>query len=448
MRQKRNVIKLGAIFAIASLTLVGCTAADESPNTAPDAEEQASASGDAEEQASASGDIVFWSALGGMDKVTEVFNESQDEINVTFEEIPNGPNGGYAKIAAAVSAGDGPDVAGIEYYALPQFVTAGALLSVGENFSEETTSKFSDAVMSLVTLGDSMYGLPYDAPPQIAWYRSDVLEAAGVGVPETWEDFEAAAIAVKEENPNQYLASFFTNDAPWFAALSAQAGAEWFAAEENAWNIDIAGEETEKVASYWQSLIDRDLVKAQGAFGEEWTSDLGDGTVAGALMASWSATSVRARTEASGQEDVWIAAQMPNWGTPATSLYGGTSFAVTRSTENPAAAAKFIEFLTTDPEAIRARGDIGSAFLAVPELSSVSAEVFDSSFFANDIWAEYAIAYDSLVDWSFGPSFNVTSSAITDNLSPSIENGTLLDALPIVQDATLGGLALSGLSVK
>lgn len=427
----RRAKTLGAVVVIASLTLVGCTAAEE---PAP---------------VEATGEITFWSALGGMADVVAAFNDSQDDITVTYEEIPNGNNGGYAKLAAAISAGDGPDVAGIEYYALPQFVTAGTLQPVGEFFGEEATAKFSDSVTNLVTLGGEVYGLPYDAPPMIAWYRADVLESAGVEVPETWEDFEAAAIAVKEANPDQYLASFFPNEAAWFAGLAAQAGANWFTAEDDAWTVDINGAETTDVADYWQSLIDRDLVKVQNAFGEGWTADLGSGTVAGALMASWSATSIRARTEASGQEGLWIAAQMPHWGEPATALYGGTSFAVTRSSENPAAAAKFIEFLTTDPRAIEARGDVGSAFLAVPELTSVSAGVFDSSYFANDIYAEYATAFDALVDgWSWGPSFQVTQSAITDTLATSITNGSLLDALPLIQDRTLGGLALSGLSVR
>lgn len=431
----RRATTLGAVVMSATLALAGCTAAAEDASTVDPAE--------------ASGEITFWSALGGMADVAAAFNASQDDITVTFEEIPNGNNGGYAKMAAAISAGNGPDVGGIEYYALPQFVTAGTLQPMGDYVSEDVMAKFSDSVKDLVTLGGEVYGLPYDAPPMIAWYRTDVLDAAGVEVPETWEEFEAAAIAVKEANPDQYIASFFPNEAAWFAGLAAQGGATWFSAADDAWTVDINGSETTDVADYWQSLIERDLVKVQNAFSEGWSADLGDGTVAGALMASWSATSVRARTEASGQEGLWIAAQMPHWGEPATALYGGTSFAVTRSSENPAAAAKFIEFLTTDPRAIEARGDVGSAFLAVPELTDVAAGVYDSSFFANDIYAEYATAYDTLVGgWSWGPSFQVTQSAITDTLATSITNGSLLDALPLIQDRTLGGLALSGLSVK
>lgn len=45
------------------------------------------------------GEITFWSSLAGLDKVTEAFNASQSNIKVTFETIPNGVNGGYAKLA-------------------------------------------------------------------------------------------------------------------------------------------------------------------------------------------------------------------------------------------------------------------------------------------------------------------------------------------------------------
>ena len=87
---------------------------------------------------------------------------------------------------------------------------------------------------------------------------------------------------------------------------------------------------------------------------------------------------------------------MPNWGTPAGAFYGGSSFNVTKSSKNPAAAAKFIEFLTTNPEAIKARGNTGSAFLAFPGLTPVAQKAYDASYFGNDIYAVFNKAYSTV----------------------------------------------------
>ena len=120
------------------------------------------------------------------------------------------------------------------------------------------------------------------------------------------------------------------------------------------------------MADFWQKMIDAEIVKVSQAFSDEWSRDLSNGTVAGVVGGNWSATGIQKRTEASGQKGKWIAAQLPNWDAPAGAFYGGSSFDVTKSSKNPAAAAEFIKYLTTSPEAIKARGNTGSAFLAFP----------------------------------------------------------------------------------
>ena len=290
-----------------------------------------------EEQAAPTGEITFWSSLSGMGDVAAAFNASQDDITVTFEEIPNGANGGYTKLAAAIESGTGPDVVGIEYYRLPGFVGSEQVVPLDGLVSEETLDGYSGQVRDLVTFGDATFGLPYDAPPLIMWYRQDVLDAAGVGVPETWDEFEDAARAVRASKPDAYLTSFFTNE-PQLAPLAWQAGATWFGVEDDHWKVSIDDKATQKIADYWQRLIDEDLVKAQLGFSDEWTADLGSGVVNGWVGGSWSASGLKARTEEAGQAGLWVAAVPPMWdGEQSGALSGGTSFAITENSENHAA---------------------------------------------------------------------------------------------------------------
>ena len=433
---KRRQLLLGAVSLMATTALItGCgstQAAAPTPTEDP------------------SGTITFWSSMAGMDKVAEAFNASQSKIKVTFETIPNGGAGGYAKLSTAITAGNGPDVATIEYPQLPQFVSNGQLQPLDGFINKaETVDKLTDETKALVQFGDATYALPYDAAPMIMWYRKDMLDKAGVGVPKTWQDFEEAGKKLKAVAPEAHLASFNPNEAALTAALSWQAGAKWFGTEGDSWKVGVNDEATQKVANYWQKLIDQKIVKVQQSFSDEWSADLASGAVVGVLGANWSATGIQKRTEASGQKGQWIAAEAPNWGSPADAFYGGSSFNITKSSKNPAAAAKFIEFLATSQDAVKARGNTGSAFLAFPGLTPVAQQAFDSSYFGNDIYAVFDKAYASITPgWQWGPNWDITNTALKDAYGKLTSGGKVLDAVDTAQSATVTGLKQNGLSVK
>ncbi|MFK0009010.1 ABC transporter substrate-binding protein [Paenarthrobacter sp. NPDC090520] len=433
---KRRQLLLGAVGLMASTALVaGCgstPAATPTPAQDP------------------TGNITFWSSMAGMDKVAEAFNASQDNIKVTFETVPNGASGGYAKLSTAITAGNGPDVATIEYPQLPQFVSNGQLQPLdGLIDKAATVDRLSDETKGLVQFGDQTYALPYDAAPMIMWYRKDMLDKAGVGVPKTWDEFEEAGKKIKAVAPEAHLASFNPNEAALTAALSWQAGAKWFGTEGDNWKVGVNDAATQKVATYWQKLIDEKIVKVQQSFSDEWSADLASGAVVGVLGANWSATGIQKRTEASGQKGQWIAAEVPNWGTPADAFYGGSSFNITKSSKNPAAAAKFIEYLATNPDAIKARGNTGSAFLAFPGLTPVAQKAFDASYFGNDIYQVFDKAYGTITPgWQWGPNWDITNTALKDAYGKLTSGGKVRDAVETAQTATVAGLKQNGLSVK
>lgn len=429
MTQRRIVLTAVAALVAASL-LTGCSGSTTGSTPTP--------------AETPTGNITFWSALSGMSDVVDAFNASQNDITVTFEEIPNGANGGYTKLSAALSSGTGPDVAGIEYDRLPGFVAADQLQPIDDYVDSDLLEKYNPAVRGLVSFADSTYALPYDAPPLVMWYRQDVLEAAGVEVPKTWDEFEEAARAVKAKNPDAYLTSFFTNE-PQLAPLSWQAGAKWFNAEDDQWKVSIDDTTSAKVADYWQRLIDEGLVKKSLGFSDEWTADLNNGVINAWVGGSWSASGLKTRTEASGQAGKWIAAAPPSWdGKPSGALSGGTSFAVTKNSRNAAAAAVFVKWLTTSPDAVAARGAVGTAYLAYPGLNETAAKVAPVGYYGNDIYAAFDEASKHLGDWAWGPSYDITSTAMKDAVTTA---PTLGDALEQTQDATVKGLTSLGLNI-
>lgn len=76
------------------------------------------------------------------------------------------------------------------------------------------------------------------------FYRADLFEQYGVEVPTTWDEYVAAAEAVKAADPNVRIGATTLGDPALYAALAWQHGATWASVEGDAWKIDIDSAET------------------------------------------------------------------------------------------------------------------------------------------------------------------------------------------------------------
>lgn len=435
MNRNRRAAVTAAVVA-AGLGLVGC-----SNGSGTDAGTAAAGSDEPVQ-------ITFSSWVVGLKDVVTAFNESQDKIKVTYEETAPGTAGGYAQLSAALEAGTAPDVATIEYPSLPSYAAAGDLTAIDTVVDDPDLLKpYAEGVHSLVTLGDNVWALPYDAPIQVYYYRTDLFQKAGIEAPKTWDEFEAAARTYKKTFPDGYIASFFPNEPLLMAAMAWQNGASWFGTKGDSWTISVDDPATMEVADYWQRLIDEDLIKVEQAYSDEWASSLSSGTVAGTLGANWLASVVQARTE--GQEGSWAVAPVPNHGKAASGMWGGSTFAITKDTEHPEAAATFVKWLTTSEEAVAARGSVGAAVLASSDLTAVARKAFDTSHFGGqDIYSVFADASDSIVPgWTWGPTMTGLLAKMQDGLGKVTSGSTVADTFSAAQSTAVSEAESLGLSV-
>ena len=105
--------------------------------------------------------------------------------------------------------------------------------------------------------------------------------------------------------------------------------------------------EAKEVMSYWQDLIQRDLVSVDADFNDNWYQGLANGKYAGWLTAAWGPCSCRApppTPRGSG------AAPLPQWtdGDSVSGNWGGSSDAVIATTENPIAAYELAKWINND----------------------------------------------------------------------------------------------------
>lgn len=72
----------------------------------------------------------------------------------------------------------------------------------------EHAAQHFPAIVENNTIGDKLVAIPFYTDAGLLWYRTDLLEKYGLGVPVTWDEFEAAAQAIQDgeraENPDFY----------------------------------------------------------------------------------------------------------------------------------------------------------------------------------------------------------------------------------------------------
>src|SRR3546814_14631607 len=63
---------------------------------------------------------------------------------------------------------------------------------------------WSPSLTTMQRFAGGFWGMPYHDGPECLIYRKDLLAAAGIAVPATWDDFHAAARALHAPDRDQY----------------------------------------------------------------------------------------------------------------------------------------------------------------------------------------------------------------------------------------------------
>lgn len=359
--------------------------------------------------------LTYWSSSAGAQQTADAFNKTHPNIQVQFSATPGGPDGA-AKLANAVKGGNAPDVATMDYSALPEFASGGNLEDLSGTSGKLVSEKFPEAVQSLVKLGGKTWAVPFDVTPLELFYRKDIFEKHAVAVPKTWDEYKAAAEKINKADPSVKIANFGGGDPALLAGLSWQAGAKWYGTEGDKWRVAINDPASKKVAEYWNGLMASGLASKTPLWGEGEVKERASGQIATVIGASWSAGGFLVNyPDLKGK---WGIAPLPTWdGKPAAGMYGGTSYIVPKGSKQTKAAAEFIKWVTTDPEAIKARlsslKSPSSALPANPEARAEAAKLFDASYFAGQ--DPYALAGEAAATivpgWTWGPAHLQVNSA-------------------------------------
>ena len=129
----------------------------------------------------------------------------------------------YTVVNTRIANGEAPDLLNIDGFA--DYQADGLLLPAEEWVSEETYAKFFDSFLEQSVVDGTVWAVPDLASARALYYNADILAAAGVEVPTTWEELKAACAAIKAYDAEIY---------PWGVDMTTDEGQACFA--YYAWN--------------------------------------------------------------------------------------------------------------------------------------------------------------------------------------------------------------------
>ncbi|AWW36029.1 ABC transporter substrate-binding protein [Streptomyces cadmiisoli] len=418
-----------AAAAVSIVVLAGCSS--------PESSDKASAASC--EPAKGKVTLQYWNAVPGMEKVVDLWNKKNPDIQVETKNISNDQ---YGTIGNALKAGKAPDLAQVGYDQLPNLRTQDAF--VDASACEEAAaakSKFVPWTWSQASFGDTgVFALPQDTGPMALYLRSDIFEKYDVAIPETWDEYAAAAKKLHKADPDLTITYFDPNNAEWFNGLLWQNNAKMYGYADDKWHVTVESAQSEQVAQYWQQLISDKLVRTDLAHGStQMYAAYQKDQIASYVGASWGYSMFRDNLPK--QAGKWTIVPMPTWGANgASGNWGGSTVAFMKGSKHLYESVKFNTWLNTDPEALALENELGGLYPAATDGLELPSLAEGVPYYDNqkifDVFAESSKKVDTSFTW--GPTQKTVNLALQDAMAKAAAgDGTLSDALTAAQDAAL-----------
>ena len=122
------------------------------------------------------------------------------------------------KVNTRIGNNDAPDILNIDSFA--DYQAEGLLLPAEEWVSPETYAKFYQSFLDQSVVDGTVWAVPDLASCRAMYYNKDILDAAGVAVPTTFDELRAACEAIKAYDPEIY---------PWGVDMTTDEGQACFA---------------------------------------------------------------------------------------------------------------------------------------------------------------------------------------------------------------------------
>lgn len=252
----------------------------------------------------------------------------------------------HDKILVSASSQSLPDVARLDIAWLPEFQQMGVLVALDQEMPDfsEVAGTLLDSALSTANIGGSYYALPLNTNSKILFYNTAMLEAAGVEVPTTMDEWVEAVRKLSGTNANgrqiwgwNEPALSGWNICPFIWSFGGSLTNE----EQTVATGYINSPETVKAVETFAMLVQEGALTGFNSGDIPMTDGFGTGRYAMMLEGPWKTAEL-----AGAYPDVaYGTAYMPAGEGGSISVLGGEDIAMF-NTANREAAWKFMQFMT------------------------------------------------------------------------------------------------------
>lgn len=254
----------------------------------------------------------------------------------------------HDKVLVSANSNALPDVARCDIAWLPEFQRMGILVALDEEMPDfaDVSGRLIDSAMSTAVIDGHYYALALNTNSKIVFYNTAMLEAAGVAVPATMEEWADALRALSGENANGQqiwgwnepaLAGW--NICPFIWSF----GGSLTDAEQTVASGYVNGPATVKAVETFAALVQEGCITGFNSGDIPMTDGFGTGRYAMMLEGPWKSAEL-----AGAYPDVaYGTAPIPAGEGGSISVLGGEDIAMF-STANKEAAWKFMQFMTSE----------------------------------------------------------------------------------------------------
>jgi multiple sugar transport system substrate-binding protein len=288
--------------------------------------------------------ITWWNGFTGPDRpaveaLVEQFNSSQDRIRVDMTITPW--DSLMQTLLSSMSAGEGPDLIGVNFAHIPRFAEAGVIADLSAAWQEGgelDPANFPESLVNLMQYDGKFYAAPVNFATLMLYYNKDMFAAAGLDpeTPPATLDEWVEAIRTLTRDGQYGIALGERQTIPNWPILLWMNGGDVVSEGESA----LASPETLEALNLWGGLVRDEGVSPIGLTGAEADQLFMSQRAAMGVTGPWM---VNGFTEAGINFDV---APLPvGPGGPVT-LADSVVFMVGSSSDeaHQAAAIEFIEF--------------------------------------------------------------------------------------------------------
>ncbi len=359
-----------ALLAASALAVSACAGAPATSQTASPTE-----SAPASSPAAVAQDITFWLIGGDTPQALRDYLVTEyKELNggtLTIEEQTWGDI--IAKLTTSLpDAANTPDVTEIGNTQAPTFTNVGAFADITDMYAELGGDKLLQSFVEVGAVDGKNYTLPYYFGARYMFYRKDVWKEAGVELPTTLDEFNAAVKTIAEKNPRNIkdFSGFFIGGQDWRNGISwvFANGGDLARQENGSWVSTLSDpntikgltqlQEIQQVASNapstardtspWLYINDSDAVLEDGKVVDE--TSLAAATIMAPGWAHWSIGDLVKNDEGKevrqwNDEKFGVLVLPGNDGKPAPVFAGGSNIGISAKSENQEGARDLLRII-------------------------------------------------------------------------------------------------------